>query len=175
MASHRKARNARGLKMRKTRLPLPHAAEINKRFAGKHVAIIDGKVVASGKSPIGVWKRAKKLHPQRKPVLAFILKDAILVLSEEAGNARKSYYGIARGIGPFKVENEMKSHDQIRDRKARNVTTREVREASEGRIRVRSAPSKLSDIAGSKTISKEDWQRAQRVLRSARALTTSLK
>jgi len=118
LASHRKARNARGLEMRKTRLPLPHAAEINKRFAGKHVAIIDGKVVASGKSPIGVWKRAKKLHPQRKPVLAFILKDAILVLSEEAGNARKSYYGIARGIGSFKVEDEMKSHDQIRDRKA---------------------------------------------------------
>jgi predicted CopG family antitoxin len=32
-------------------------------------------------------------------------------------------------------------------------------------------PVKLSDIAGSKTISKEDWQRAQAVIRNAEAET----
>lgn len=32
-------------------------------------------------------------------------------------------------------------------------------------------PIKLSDIAGSKTLSKEDWQRAQAVIRSAEAET----
>ena len=111
MASHRKARNARGVEMRKPRFPVPNATEIDKRFAGKHVAIIDGKVVASGKSPMEVWKRAKKLHPQRKPVLAFVLKDDILVLSEESGKVRKSYYGTAGAIGPLKVEYEMKGHD----------------------------------------------------------------
>jgi len=56
------------------------AREINKRFAGKHIAIIGDKVVASGKSPMEVWKRAKKLHPQGKPVLAFVPKDDTLVL-----------------------------------------------------------------------------------------------
>jgi hypothetical protein len=98
--------------MRKPRFRLPNAREINKRFAGKHVAIIDGKVVASGKSPIEVWKRAKKLHPQRKPVLAFVLKDDVIVLNEEAGKVRKSYYGTAGAIGPLKVEYEMKGHDE---------------------------------------------------------------
>jgi predicted CopG family antitoxin len=33
-------------------------------------------------------------------------------------------------------------------------------------------PVKLSDIAGSKTISKEDWQRAQAVIRNAEAETS---
>jgi uncharacterized protein DUF5678 len=85
--------------------------EIHKRFAGKHVAIIDNKVIASVKSPMDVWKRAKKLRPQRKPVLAFVLKDGILVLNEEAGTGRKSYYGSARAIGPFRAEGEMKGHE----------------------------------------------------------------
>jgi hypothetical protein len=51
------------------------AREINKRFRGKHVAIIGEKVVASGRSPIEVWQRAKKAYPRSKPVLAYVPKD----------------------------------------------------------------------------------------------------
>jgi hypothetical protein len=98
--------------MLKPRFRVPNATAINRQFAGKHVAILDGKVVASGKSPIEVWKRAKKLYPQRKPVLAFVLKDDILVLNEEAGKVRKNYYGTAGAIGPLKVEYEMKSLEE---------------------------------------------------------------
>jgi hypothetical protein len=56
-----------------------------------------------------------------------------------------------------------------------NVTDREMREIWKGLKRIRSVSPKLSDIAGSKTISEEDWQRAQRVLRKADSSTTSLK
>ncbi len=31
------------------------AREINRRFRGRHVAIVGDRVVASGKSPIEVW------------------------------------------------------------------------------------------------------------------------
>ena len=98
-----------------------------------------------------VWKRARKLHPRGKPVLAFVPKDDTL------------YYGSKR---------EMKLSDFAG---AWNVTDREMREISEGLRRLRPISSKLSDIAGTKTISKEDWQRAQRILRKAPASTTSLK
>ncbi len=33
------------------------------------------RVVASGKSPIEVWQRSKKISPQGKPVLAYVPKD----------------------------------------------------------------------------------------------------
>jgi len=56
------------------------APEINKRFAGKHVAIIGDRIVASGKSPLEVYKRAKKSHPQSRPLLAYVPKRDTLVL-----------------------------------------------------------------------------------------------
>jgi len=129
--------------MRNPRFRGPNATEINKRFAGKHVAIIDGKVVASGKSPMEVWKRAKKVHPQKKPVLAFVPKDDILCYSSKR---------------------EMKLSDFAG---AWKMTDREMREISKGLRRIRSVSPRLSDIAGSKTISKEDWQKAQVVIRNA--------
>jgi hypothetical protein len=65
---------------------------------------------------MAVWKRAKKLHPHRTPVLAFVPRSDTV------------YYGSKRGT-------------------------------------------KLSDFAGSKTISKEDWQKAHVVIRNAEAET----
>jgi hypothetical protein len=80
LASQRGARNVSSAGMRELQFYVSSAQEINRRFAGKHIAIIGDKVVASGKSPMEVWKRAKKLHPQGKPVLAFVPKDDTLVL-----------------------------------------------------------------------------------------------
>jgi Family of unknown function (DUF5678) len=65
---------------REFRFYVSKAPEINKRFAGKHVAIIGDRIVASGKSPLEVWNRAKKLHPQSKPLLAYVPKRDTLVL-----------------------------------------------------------------------------------------------
>ena len=67
-----------------------------------------------------------------------------------------------------------KRHVSVYDT-AGTISDREMREISEGLRRLRPISSKLSDIAGTKTISKEDWQRAQSVLRKAPASTTSLK
>jgi hypothetical protein len=47
------------------------------------------------------------------------------------------------------------------------MTDREMREISKGLRRIRSVSPRLGDIAGSKTISKEDWQKAQVVIRNA--------
>ncbi len=65
---------------REFRFYVSKAPEINKRFAGKHVAIIGDRIVASGKSPLEVYKRAKKSHPQSRPLLAYVPKRDTLVL-----------------------------------------------------------------------------------------------
>ena len=57
------------------------APEINRRFAGKHVATIGDGIVASGKSPLEVYKRAKRLHPQSRPLLAHVPKRDTLLLN----------------------------------------------------------------------------------------------
>src|SRR5438128_12699233 len=66
---------------REFRFYVSKAPEINRRFAGKHVAIIGDQIVASGRSPLEVWKRAKKSHPQSKPLLAYVPKHDTLVLA----------------------------------------------------------------------------------------------
>ena len=63
---------------REFRFYVSKAPEINRRFAGKHVAIIGDRIVASGKSPLKVYKRAKKSHPQSRPFLAYVPKGEIL-------------------------------------------------------------------------------------------------
>ncbi len=65
---------------REFRFYVSKAPEINKRFAGKHVAIIGDRIVASGKSPLKVYNRAKKSHPQSRPLLAYVPKRDTLVL-----------------------------------------------------------------------------------------------
>ena len=55
------------------------ARDINRRFRGRHIAIVGDRVVASGKSPIEVWERAKKEYPKSKPVLTYVPKgDALM-------------------------------------------------------------------------------------------------
>ncbi len=56
------------------------ASEVNRRYRGKHIAIVGDKVVASGKSPMEVWQRAKKNYPRSSPVLTYVPKDDSLVL-----------------------------------------------------------------------------------------------
>ncbi len=65
---------------REFRFYVSKAPEINRRYAGKHVAIIGDRIVASGKSPLEVYKRAKKFHPQSRPFLAYVPKGETLVL-----------------------------------------------------------------------------------------------
>ena len=59
---------------REFRFYVSNAPEINRRFAGKHVAIIGDRVGASGESPLKVWERAKKSHPKSRPLLAYVPK-----------------------------------------------------------------------------------------------------
>ena len=65
---------------REFRFYVSKAPEINRRFAGKHVAIIGDRIVASGKRPLEVYKRAKKSHPNSRPLLAYVPKRDTLVL-----------------------------------------------------------------------------------------------
>jgi len=58
-----------------------NAEEINRKFRGKHIAIVDNKVVASGDDPRKVWEAAKKKYPKKQPVLAFVPKEEALVLT----------------------------------------------------------------------------------------------
>jgi hypoxanthine-guanine phosphoribosyltransferase len=58
-----------------------NAEEINRKYSGKHIAIVDDKVVASGDDPKKVWEAAKKNYPRKKPVLAFVPKEDTLVLA----------------------------------------------------------------------------------------------
>jgi len=54
-------------------------------FRGKHIAIIKNKVVASGSNAINVLEKARKEHPNEKPVLAFVPKEKgeVVVLTKE--------------------------------------------------------------------------------------------
>jgi len=56
------------------------AREINKRYGGRHIAIVGKKVVASGNSALDVFKKAKKKYPKSKPVLTYVPKKDTLVL-----------------------------------------------------------------------------------------------
>jgi len=58
-----------------------NAEEINRKYRGKHIAIVDDKVVASGDDPRQVWEAAKKKHPRKQPVLAFVPKEETRVLA----------------------------------------------------------------------------------------------
>jgi hypoxanthine-guanine phosphoribosyltransferase len=56
------------------------ADKINKKYSGKHIAIVDDEVVASGIDPKEVWEKAKKKYPNKQPVLALVPKEDALVL-----------------------------------------------------------------------------------------------
>jgi len=115
-------------------------------LAGKHIAIVGDVVAASGESPIEVWKRARKLHPESNPVLSFVLKDHALCYTSKTGN-----------LSDFAA--------------SWKFTDLEMKEISEGLRGTRASLYKLSDTVGSKTISKEDWRRAQAVILNAETQT----
>lgn len=50
-----------------------------KKYRGKHVAIIGNKVIASGYNAIKVYKKAKEKYPDKKPVLAYVPREDILI------------------------------------------------------------------------------------------------
>ena len=79
-STQRPRREATTAGSREFRFYVSKAPEINRRYAGKHVAIIGDRVVAAGKSPLEVYNRAKKSHPQGRPLLAYVPRAQTLVL-----------------------------------------------------------------------------------------------
>ena len=51
-----------------------------KKYAGKHIAIIDDKVAAVGKSAKEAYDTAKKKFPKETPLLAYIPTGETLIL-----------------------------------------------------------------------------------------------
>lgn len=57
--------------------------EEQKRYRGKDVAIVDGRVVAVGNSSVEVFKKARRLYPGKKPaeiILASVPEPEVLIL-----------------------------------------------------------------------------------------------
>lgn len=69
------------LPMKELAFYVEKAEEINKKYSGEHIAIVDDRVVASGSDPKKVWEEAKKKNPKKTPVLAFVPKEETLVLT----------------------------------------------------------------------------------------------
>jgi len=59
---------------------IAEAEKINRKYSGKHIAIVDDKVVASGNDPKTVFEKAIKKCPGKRPVLAYVPKADALVL-----------------------------------------------------------------------------------------------
>ena len=59
---------------------LTHSKELSKKYAGKHIAMVDEKIVAVGKNRLEVYKKAVKNIPRNKKVGVYYLpsKDEIL-------------------------------------------------------------------------------------------------
>ena len=57
-----------------------HSRELSKKYAGKHIAVVDNEVVAVGKNRLEVYKKAVKNIPKSKKVGVYYLpsKDEIL-------------------------------------------------------------------------------------------------
>ena len=49
-------------------------------YAGKWIAIVDGKVVASGDNPEEVYMEASKIAGDKEISLAFVPEDELLIL-----------------------------------------------------------------------------------------------
>ena len=59
---------------------LIHSRELSKKYAGKHIALVDNEIVAVGKNRLQVYKKATKGIPRDKKVGVYYLpsKDEIL-------------------------------------------------------------------------------------------------
>jgi hypothetical protein len=59
---------------------LTHSRELSRKYAGKHIALVDNEIVAVGKNRLQVYKKAIKGIPRNKKVGIYYLpsKDEIL-------------------------------------------------------------------------------------------------
>lgn len=59
---------------------LAHSRELSKKYAGRHIAVVDDTVVAVGRNSLEVYRKAVKNIPKRKKVGLYYLpsKDEIL-------------------------------------------------------------------------------------------------
>lgn len=46
--------------------------KIPPQFAGKYVAFVNDEIIASGKTTLEVYRKAKQLHPQRMASLMYV-------------------------------------------------------------------------------------------------------
>jgi hypothetical protein len=51
-----------------------------KRYRGKHIAILNRKIIASGSNARDVWKRAHHKDPENGFIMAKVPEDEILIL-----------------------------------------------------------------------------------------------
>ena len=66
--------------MKKMSYLLTHSKELSRKYAGKHIAMVDNAVVAVGKNRLEVYNKAIKHIPRNKKVGVYYLpsKDEIL-------------------------------------------------------------------------------------------------
>lgn len=58
---------------------LRHSQELSKKYPGKHIAIINNKIVAIGDSELEVFKVAKKKYPTKEVSIAYLPTDEEMV------------------------------------------------------------------------------------------------
>jgi len=51
-----------------------------RKYAGQYVAVMDGKVVASGKSLYKKIRKLEKEYPKKKIIVTYIPKEDLLIL-----------------------------------------------------------------------------------------------
>ena len=66
--------------IKRSRFLLTHSRVLFSRYSGKHIAVVDNKVVAVGKNRLEVYKKAVRNIPRNKSVGVYYLpsKDEIL-------------------------------------------------------------------------------------------------
>ncbi len=58
---------------------IKHQKEIAK-YTGKHIAIVDTEIVASGKSAKAVYDAAKRKYPNKSPLIHYVQSGDLFVL-----------------------------------------------------------------------------------------------
>lgn len=65
---------------RKQKKEFPEISTAEQRkYIGKHVAVMDGKIAAAGGSAGQVLARVKKKHPKKKIILRYVANDRLLL------------------------------------------------------------------------------------------------
>lgn len=50
-----------------------HEKEIQERYAGQHIAVVDEEIAGYGPSAWEAYQKAKEKYPDREPLLSYIL------------------------------------------------------------------------------------------------------